>query len=79
MPFKRTDGFAGRPFTPKLGCAEAGALGRGALNSLFVEHLLAAGADLALDVIRNPGTLPDGMNRDSAVLVSLEGHSVSSG
>jgi len=54
-------------------------LGCGPSDRLLVEHLLTAGADLALDVIRNPSTLPDRMDRDCAVLVTLEGHPVSSG
>jgi hypothetical protein len=55
-------------------------LGRGALDRLLVEQPLAAGADLPLDVIRDPGALPDGVNRHRVVLVSThEGHSVSSG
>jgi len=49
-------------------------------NCFLVEQAPAAGADLALDVIRNPGALPDRVDRDGVVLVAaLEGHSVSSG
>jgi hypothetical protein len=50
-----------------------------ASKCFLVEQALAAGADLALDVIRNPGALPDRVDRDGVVLVALEGHSFSSG
>jgi hypothetical protein len=79
MPHKRTDGFAGRPFTPKARFARARALGRGSFNRLLVEQPLAAGADFSLDVIGNPAALPDSVDGDSVVLVPFEGHSLSSG
>jgi hypothetical protein len=77
MPHKRTDGFAGRPFTPTSWAAAA--LSGSTLDGFFVEQALAAGADLSLDVIGNPAPLPDSVDGDSVVLVPLEGHSLSSG
>jgi hypothetical protein len=79
MPFERTGGFADRPLTHRRWIAPARALGCGASQGLLVEQPPAAGANLALDVVRNPSTLPYGMDGDGAVLVTLEGHSISSG
>jgi hypothetical protein len=47
-----------------------------ALDRLLVEESPTAGADLALDVVRDTGALPDSVNSDRAVLMAFEGHSL---
>jgi hypothetical protein len=79
-PSKRADGLAGRPLTPKAWIRAAlNRLRRSAFYCLFVEQAPTAGADLALDVIGNTGSLADSVHGDGVVLMTLEGHSLSSG
>jgi hypothetical protein len=74
-------GINGRPAKPSglLKSVASDALRCCAPNSLLCQQPLAAGADLALDVVGNSGALPDSVNGDRVVLVTLEGHSLSSG
>src|SRR5215204_4538982 len=46
-------------------------LGDGPANGLLVEHALAGGADLSLDLVRHTATLPDRAKSDARVLVRL--------
>jgi hypothetical protein len=76
LGIRRTVGGAARP----LEDVASDVLGHGSLDRLLVEETAAVRTDLALDVVRNPCTLPNRMNRDRVVLVPwLEGHSMSSG
>lgn len=64
-----------RPFEPVPRRALDPSSGCGAADRLLIEQPAAVPANLALDVIRDAASLPDGVDRDRGVLVRmLQGH-----